>query len=169
MLFPLTLFIPLFSYLPSTSLPGSSAVTAYLCEPMIYHLLILADYRAFHTALICCWARFSLHSCQLSFGQAANRLVSVSQLHSHHQGLYVQKKYSTQGPMGAILISLKSACLKRYTERSSSRLCFVNVLSEGLKRVRGRVGRNGEFLKPKIREFTVRSWIYCKSQTSSWY
>lgn len=34
--------------------PALPAVTAYLCEPMIYHLLIRDDYGAFHTALICC-------------------------------------------------------------------------------------------------------------------
>lgn len=54
---------------------------------MIYHLLIRDDYGAFHTALICCWARFSLHSCQLSFRQPANRPVSVSQVQNCHQGL----------------------------------------------------------------------------------
>lgn len=86
-----TLTIPLFPYLPSSALSYLSsalpAVTAYLCEPMIYHLLIRDDYGAFHTALICCWARFSLHSCQLSFRQPANRPVSVSQVQSCHQGL----------------------------------------------------------------------------------
>lgn len=68
----------------SSALP---AVTAYLCEPMIYHSLIRDDYGAFHTALICCWARFSLHSCQLSLRQPANRPVSVSQLQLRHRGL----------------------------------------------------------------------------------
>lgn len=74
--------IPLFPYLSSSALCYLSlalpAGTAYLCEPMIYHLLIRADYGAFHMALICCWACFSLHSCQLSFRQPANRPVSVS-------------------------------------------------------------------------------------------
>lgn len=82
-----TLSISLFirSLLPlSQALP---AVTAYLCEPMIYHLLIRDDYGAFHKALICCWARFSLHSCQLSFKQPANRPVSASQLQNRHRGL----------------------------------------------------------------------------------
>lgn len=82
---PLSVSVLFRSLLPLS--PALPAVTAYLCELMIYHLLIHADYGAFHTALIYCWARFSLHSCQLSFRQPANRPVPVSQLQNHHWGL----------------------------------------------------------------------------------
>lgn len=86
--------------------PALPAVTAYLCELMIYHLLIRDDYGAFYTALICCWARFSLHSCQLSFRQPANRPVSVSQLQNRHRGhftLSVPTYKCTGAPMTGCL------------------------------------------------------------------
>lgn len=61
------------SVLPlSLALP---AVTAFSCEPVIYHLLILDDYGALHRALICCWDCSPPHNCQLSSRQPANRPV----------------------------------------------------------------------------------------------
>lgn len=150
-----------------------SAVTAHLCEPMIYHLLIRDDYGAFHTALICCWGRFSLHSCQLSFRQPANR-PAVSQQQNHHRGLLRLLYLSTnavahQWP-AAWLHVLLVRLLKCPTERSNSKLGFVNQRKLQLPfsiTCRGQ-GHVEWKVKEKVKDLQLKSKRFIMGTQTAW-